>query len=251
MRSSRKRVRGCRLLLAGTLLLLGSRPVHAEPFLSGYAGFTETFRADVKLQRPGGTDLTFQGVSWDGKSFASPIYYGFRGGYWLGELSRWGVSLEFIHAKLHAEREREVMIHGDLEGVPARLREPLASTFSELSFSHGHNLIVANALYRWFPLGVRDRTFLGRLQPYGGLGLGLALPHVEVTTDGSVTDAYQLTGPVFQVLCGLSVDLFRHLSVFAEYKLTYVRLEAALVDGGAIRLEPWTNHFVFGLTAWY
>src|SRR5262245_5507314 len=50
--------------------------------LAGYAGPFYTMASTVKLVQPGGTDMRFDGVLWDGEPFKAPIYYGYRGYLW-------------------------------------------------------------------------------------------------------------------------------------------------------------------------
>lgn len=225
-----------------------SASAHAEFVLSAYGGAIDTMDADVKLSRPGGTDLTFSDVSWNDKSFEGPIYYGLRLNYWFSDDSNWGVCIDFTHAKMYAQLNDEVNVSGTRAGVNVTGTEPLNNTFEELSFSHGYNLLIFNGTYRWFPKGSRDNTFLGRLQPYVGLGLGIAVPHVEVDITGSKTEEYQYTGPAFQGFGGVNIDVYKNLSIFLEYKLTYADMDADLTGGGSIEVKPWSNHILFGLS---
>jgi lipid A oxidase len=232
-----------------TFATLGFTAVaHAEFVLSAYGGAIDTMDADVKLSRPGGTDLTFSDVSWNDKSFEGPMYYGLRLNYWFSDDSNWGVGIDFTHAKMYARLNDTVTVSGTRAGANVSGSEPLNNTFEELSFSHGYNLLIFNGTYRWFPKGSRDNTFLGRLQPYAGLGLGVAVPHVEVDLNGSKTEEYQYAGPAFQGLAGINFDVYKNFSVFLEYKLTYSDMNADLTDGGSIEVKPWSNHIVFGLS---
>ncbi len=221
---------------------------HAEFVVSVYGGVADTLDTDVKLSQPGGTDLTFSDVSWTDKSFEGPIYYGLRLNYWFKESNGWGVGVDFTHAKMYAELDDTVNVSGTRAGTPVAGAEPLRNTFQELTFSHGYNLFTFNGMYRWFPNGVRDDTFLGRLQPYVGLGLGIAVPHVEIEINGDRTEEYQYTGPAFQGLGGINFDVYKKFSLFMEYKLTYSDMDADLTSGGSVEVEPWTNHFIFGLS---
>ncbi len=207
-----------------------------------------TLDGDVRLARPGGTDLAFAGVSWADESFVSSIYYGYRVTYWLPGEPNWGLVLDFTHAKMYADLSETVPVCGTRDGTPVSGGEPLSDTFQGLSFSHSHNWLSFNAFYRWFPKGARDSTFAGRLQPYGGLGIGVPVPHVEVTIEGSATDEYQLAGPATQLLAGLNADIINRLGLSLEYKLSYARLNGDLTGGGTIEVRPWTNQFVFGAT---
>jgi len=220
----------------------------AEVVVSVYGGVADTLDTDVKLSQPGGTDLTFSDVSWTDKSFEGPIYYGLRLNYWFKELSSWGVGVDFTHAKMYAELDDTVNVSGTRAGAPVAGAEPLGNTFQELTFSHGYNLLTLNGMYRWSPKGVRDDTFLGRLQPYAGLGLGIAVPHVEIEINGDRTEEYQYTGPAFQGFGGINFDVYKKFSLFMEYKLTYSEMDTDLTGGGSLEVKPWTNHIIFGLS---
>lgn len=230
----------------GTIFLSDS--ARAEFVLSAYGGAINTMDADVKLSRPRGTDLTFGNVSWTDQSFEGPIYYGLRLNYWFREYNNWGVCIDFTHAKMYARLGDTVDVGGTRAGVPVAGREPLENTFKELSFSHGYNLLTFNGAYRWFPKGSRDHTFLGRLRPHVGLGVGITVPHVEVEINGTKTEDYQYAGPAFQGFGGINFDIYRNFSLFLEYKLTYTDMDADLTGGGSIEIKPWSNHILFGLS---
>ena len=235
--------------IVGALLVMGSMgAARAELFISGYLGKASTLDSDVELTRPGDTNLTFSDVSWEDDSFYNPLYYGYRLGYWFKNQPRWGVAIDFTHAKMYGELEKTVDVSGVRNGTPVSGQERLDDTFESLSFSHGHNLLTLNGMYRWMDLGTSPEEFLNRLQPYILAGLGLAIPHVEVTLDGDQTEAYQTAGWAAQAGGGLDVDITRWFSLFAEYRLSYADIEADLQGGGTLKTEPWTHHFTAGIT---
>lgn len=205
--------------LAGT-----SRSADAEWAFSGYLGASFTRTSEVTLNEPDIPSLSFQDVSWASESFKTPPYYGLRLARFLESAPNWGIALDFTHAKAIAE----------LEGAAS-------DTFSNLEFSHGHNLLTLNGIYRW-------RPDVGRFQPYVGLGGGVAFPHVEVSTAESRTEAYRLTGPALQALAGVSFDLIEHLALATEYKLGYARIDAKLTGGGTLATHLLTHQVTFGLS---
>ena len=188
-------------ILASVIVFFVTATVQAEFVLSGYLGKAETLDSDVTLKEPGGTDLTFADVSWDDDSFEEPIYYGLRMSYWLEEAPSWGIAVDFTHAKMLAELNKTVSVSGSRSGAPVSGSERLGDTFDQLEFTHGHNILTVNGMYRWFADRQQKDTFLDRLQPYVGLGLGVAIPHVEVTTATSSTEEYQVAGPAGQGFC--------------------------------------------------
>lgn len=240
-------------LLAGPLVvfcfaIIISGVASAELFFSGYMGIASTHDTDVELNRPGGTNLTFSDVSWDDDSFASPIYYGLRAGYWFKNSPNWGMAVDFTHAKMYAELDKSVHVSGNRNGSPVSGQERLRDTFDVLEFSDGHNLLTLNGMYRLMSMGASKNDFLNRLQPYVLAGLGIAMPHVEVTVDGDRTFEYQATGLAAQTGAGLDVEITRWLSVFAEYRLSYAGIDANLEGGGTLETEPWTHHVNLGVT---
>ena len=231
------------------LLMIGFHPLaaQAEWRLSVYGGIAYTLDSDVKLEEPGDTRLTFHHVSWDDDSFEEPQYFGLRLTYWLGHQSPWGLAVDFAHAKMIAELDEEVLVTGRRGGDFANAREVLGDSFVKLEFSHGHNLLTANLLYRW--LAPNRPAWLGRIQPYVGLGAGVAIPHVEVLVGSPLaTTGYQVGGPVAQGLAGLNINLMKHLSVFTEFRLSYAHIDVDLRGGGSLETDAWTYHINLGLS---
>jgi lipid A oxidase len=220
--------------------LLVVSDAQAELRLGAYSGLAETLDTDVELKQSGGTALTFEGVTWDDKSFTSPIYYGIRLTYWFHYGPSWGLGIDFTHAKMIADTDALIPVSGTRAGANVADDERLGDTFSTLELSHGHNLLMLNGLYRF--------SNLGWIEPYAGLGAGATIPHVETDVDAVETSEYQLAGPAGQGLVGVDIDVMKHLSVFAEYKLSYADIDADLKGGSILHVEPWTNHFIVGLS---
>ena len=213
-----------------------------------YAGGTLTANTTVRLTQPDGTDLEFAGVAWSGESFVSPIYYAIRIAYWPARSASWGIAAEFIHDKLIADLDGTVTVTGTRAGDPVDAREPLGASFRGLSFSHGHNLLFMNAQYRWLGRHPGNGGFRDRLEPHAGLGVGIALPHVEVDTGSTPTEEYQMAGFAWQAFAGVRLALAWGFSAVPEYKLTYARIDGELSGGGIVRVRPWTQNLVIGLS---
>ncbi len=192
-----------------------TRSAISEPgtVIGGYVGVPYTHASDVRFHNPGKTDMTVHDVNWDGKPFKSPIYYGLRAQRWSA--GGGGAMLDFTHSKAISQREQAARMSGSRNGAPLRPSATIGETFKHLEFSHGHNMLTLNGLYR-----------LGQLSPaigsYVGAGFGVALPHTEVQfhDEPTRTYEYQYTGPVVQALAGLEFRLPR-VSVFVEYKYTF------------------------------
>jgi hypothetical protein len=212
----------------------------ADLQLGAYLGPAYTGGSDLNLVQPGGTDMTFRDIAWEGRPFRRPPYYGYRAIYWS---DRYGVMLDFTHIKAIAIKDRPVQQSGFKDGDHVPPQAPVSATLKRLEFTHGYNLLTLNALRRGAPRGPN-------LIPYVGLGLGVAIPHVEVQrTDppqSARTDEYQITGPALQVLGGIEWRFGRRLSLFVEYKLSCAMIRGDLVGGGKVTTNLCTHQLLAG-----
>lgn len=210
-------------LAATTVLSLGGAidNAHAEATISAYGGFNFSPHSRVKTKGPAGN--TSNSVGWDGASFSMPPYWGVRGTYWLYDMPQFGIAVDFTHAKVKAD--------------------PLPTGFSTLEFTDGINFLTANALYR-HDLG-------SGWTPYGGVGLGLSVPHVEVAgpeVGGFETLEYQVTGFAAQALIGVDYEIDDRWSVFSEFKSTYGQVDADLKSGYSLDTDIISNQVILGVT---
>jgi lipid A oxidase len=226
---------------AAGLLALVASPASAEFQVSVYGGWNESFDSDVHVTQPGGTNLEFSDISWDGVSFESPPYYGARITYWFEAHPNWGVSLDYTHAKVQAEESETVAVKGTFEGAPVSGKVKTSSFFDILEFTDGLNLLFVNGVYR-FPHE--------RWVPYVGFGVGLSIPHVEYRRfDQSFrTFEYQVAGVAAQALVGAEYKFNGRISAFGEYKISFSQNDADLDRGGSLETDIWTNHFMLGLS---
>jgi len=220
---------------------------HPEFVVSAFGGVALTENNDLRLQQSGGTDLTFHNVSYKGKDFQSPPYYGARLMCFHSEQSHWGFGVEFFHAKLYLNTEDTVRVTGTRPGKSVDDFERVGDTINSFNLSHGLNFLTADAIYRGLP-GERGKDFLGRFQPYVGVGVGAVIPHVESIVGGVGYEKYQWHGPGVQAFAGTNFDLTRHWSLFAEYKFSYANLDHLGIPGGSIAVTPLTHHFVSGIS---
>ncbi|MEJ2362491.1 MAG: outer membrane beta-barrel protein [Gammaproteobacteria bacterium] len=222
------------------VLLLMPLCAHAQLDVTIYSGVSDSRNSDVQLTQPVNTSLTFHNVSWDDQSLDNPVYWGARLTYWFPHARRWGMAVDFTHAKIHADLRATVNVTGTRAGSTVNDQEVLGNTFSVLAMSHGFNLLTINAMYRWMSQP--------RLQPFIGFGAGLAYPHVEVKINSSHTDEYQLAGWAINGMTGLNYDLGKGFALFAEYKISYADMKADLNGGGTLKTKVWTNHLNLGVT---
>ena len=190
-------------------------------YIGAYGGSPYTYPSDVRTIRPNGTDFTLKQVPWRGEPFKSPVYYGVRIAKWSRN-APFGAMLDFTHSKAIANRSNITEQTGTInnEKLPAKTR--IEERFRKLEFSHGHNMLTMNGLYR---LPVK----LGPISPYLGLGAGISIPHTEIHFTGDVTRTYeyQYTGPAVQALFGLEFQLPKY-AIFLEYKFTFADYQAPL-----------------------
>jgi hypothetical protein len=214
----------------------------ADLQLGAFLGPAYTGESDLNLVQPGGTDMTFRDIAWEGKPFRRPPYYGYRGIYWPSD--RYGVMLDFTHIKAIAIKDRPVQQSGFKDGEHVPPQAPVSATLKRLEFTHGYNLLTLNALRRGASRGPN-------LIPYFGVGLGIAIPHVEVErADKPRSDRtfeYQITGPALQLLGGIEWRFGRRLSLFVEYKLSCAMIRGDLVGGGKVTTNLCTHQLPLGI----
>ena len=191
-----------------------------ETLSAAYGGAQYTYPSDVRLVRPG-SDFTIHDLPWEGRPFEHPIYYGVRVQHWL-PASSFGGMVDFTHSKVYSPMEEKARFSGSKDGKPLPGVATVEDVFHKLEFTHGHNMLTLNGLWRL--------PFSGAfLSPYVGAGFGVSLPHTEVQLNHETdrTYEYQYTGPAFQLLIGVEFRIPR-LSYFVEYKWTTASYRAPL-----------------------
>ena len=202
-------------------------PLHSllarETAIGGYGGMTDTLNSIVSIVKPGQIDMTVKDFAWKGRPFEAPIYYGVRVLRWHS-LTVFGSMVDFTHAKAIALATSDATFTGTRDGKPVPPKSKVEGTFRHLEFSHGHNMLTWNGLFRWPAL-------VGRIRPYVGGGAGISLPHTEIgfRDKNARTYEYQFAGFVGQVLGGVEIDLGR-ASVFFEYKFSYAPYDVPLSE---------------------
>jgi lipid A oxidase len=204
-------------LPGGGRLRLGAKDTR----VGAYGGTSFTHPSDVRITKPGRTDMTVRDVSWIGLPFKSPIYYGVRVQR-LAPLASFGSMVDFTHAKAIAVNAQEVKFEGTRDGKAVPASGKIGDTFRHLEFSHGHNMLTWNGIYR-------SPAFWSKIRPYVGAGAGITLPHTEIgfRDENTRTYEYQYAGLVGQVLGGIEINL-GSTSVFFEYKFSYSPYEVPL-----------------------
>jgi lipid A oxidase len=203
-------------------LILSPLAARAEVELSFYGGWQSSPHSDVTISGDSVIPDQEFTAGWDGRSFEAPPYYGIRATWWQSETLGFGVELN--HTKIYAD-------DATLE----------STGFEHFEFSDGLNIVTVNVTRRW-------PDALGALTPYLGGGVGVAVPHVELTVPDSDTFEYQLTGPAVALFAGASYPISDRWSVFGEYKGTYSVNSASLDTGGSLETNVVTNAINFGVS---
>jgi lipid A oxidase len=202
---------------------LSATPVQAGDWeISVYGGVQGADSSRVKGNDPGGLGHFDFDSDWEGKSFHPPPYYGVRVTWWRNE--RLGFGLEFSHDKVYASDSTKT-----------------DQGFSVLEFTDGLNIVTANVLYRW-PEPSRRWT------PYVIGGLGVSVPHVEVTTAAGRTFEYEYGGLALRAAAGISYAFNEHWSGFAEVQATYTVNDVDLKNGGDLETNIFTNALNLGVS---
>jgi lipid A oxidase len=125
-----------------------------------YGGFNKAGHSSVSFagafEEYGINNGKYSVEGWEGKSFESPIYYGYRMGFPLPNKPAFKIAIDFNHSKVKAKR--------------------LPSNLKRLEFTDGLNTLTLNLLYTF----ENFFNFEANVSPYVGAGFGLAYPHVDV-----------------------------------------------------------------------
>ena len=219
-----------KLSLGITLLVFQCIGFGANFDVSLYGGFNKAAHSSVTFSNAsisyGIEDGKYSVNGWEGESFESPIYYGYRLSVNGLENTDLEFAVDFNHSKVKAKN-----LPGNLE---------------RLEFTDGINTLTLLALYKIDSLVVKNTE----LDPYVGVGIGIAYPHVDVEgaagTEGKTYD-YQRTGPAYQVMAGLRYYLAESWKTFAEYRITYTPIKADLDGGGQIKTDILNNQVSVGV----
>jgi lipid A oxidase len=238
-------------LVAATASLLLPALAHAQLVLTLRQGKAWVNDADLRVVRPGGTDLTLRSVQWDDQSYRSPIYLGGTLTWWLPRHREWGLGVDFTHAKAILEADDVAFAEGSLHGQAVSGPIAIESVVPHLEFSHGLNLATLNVFRRWAgrPQPVTGYTDLYEpgLTFYLGFGAGVAVPHVEAEVDRIPTHEFQLAGPALRVELGLELPLDEHVAIAAEGIVSWTDVRADLAGGGRVETRLLVPQLTLGV----
>jgi lipid A oxidase len=239
------------LATAAAIALLLPALAHAQLVLTLRQGKAWVNDADLRLSRPGGTDLTLRSVRWADDSYRSPIYLGGTLTWWLHRHREWGVGLDLTHAKAILLTDDVAFAEGRLHGQPVSAALDVATVVPRLELSHGLNLTTLNVYRRWAGRTQPIPAYPDRYEPgltiYAGLGAGVAVPHVDAVVDGIPTRGYQLAGPALRGELGVEVPLDDNVALVGEAIVSWADLHAHLDGGGAVDVRLLVPQLTLGI----
>jgi hypothetical protein len=211
--------------------------------VAAYLGGAQTARSSLTISQPSlGNLLRIDDVHFVGRSLEGPLYYGFRGGYFLPQIL--GIEAEFIHLKVYADTTRQVLASGIRSGAPINRILTLRDIVEQYSISHGVNLLLFNVAGR-YSIGARnDRD---RLLLTGRFGAGPSIPHTESTVDGHHQEQYEAGRLGWQLAGGVELHVWRGLHALFEYKFTRTNQRGKVYLGHANSLLR-SQHGIVGFT---
>jgi hypothetical protein len=218
------------------LLVAFASPAAGEGYIGFYAGAAATHAATVNLDQLNlANRLVFRQVPFSGRSFDSPIYYGYRAGLFL--TNRLGLEAEFVHLKIYADLDKPVQVEGTLDGLNISEQAPMGRYTGQFEVSHGLNLVFINAVVR--------RPLIERLLFVGRAGIGMTIPRPEVIVFGVSGGSYQAGQIATQAAAGIQARLWRGLHLTSEYKYTFTPASFEIPNGRA-SLRVHSHHVATG-----
>jgi hypothetical protein len=183
-------------------------PARAEVAIDIFGGMSWTKSTDVAVDGIDNSSVNVRGVLRD-VEVDRGYTVGLRFGYWLQSLPYLGFGLDAFYFSLPVPAQTvnsTVNVSGSIFG------KPISSTSDRVIRLPSFELPSAGAspqiMLRW-PLLVSNDAPQGRVQPYLGVGPAGAL---TIDTD----EVKFILGGLIRT--GVSYQLFRHLSLFAEYR---------------------------------
>lgn len=206
-------------------------------YLSGYGGGSLHFPATMHLQL-GGFDYTTREVQFSSHSFEFPLYYGISLGK---EIFASRIAFEFIHDKAFVRHSRLVrIVESNNPQIPSGMRLPFELLLSRFSVSHGCNFLLVNYAHRFF---MRGNGFSG----YGGIGLGVLVPHVESQHFQKKKAQYEIHFPSGMVDWIFQRKMAKKFSLVGGWKVTMARISHAKIVNGNASFWIWGLHGILGV----
>ena len=192
---------------------------HAEREVAFYGGVQGAPHSRVRMYDAGGNLKESFRAGWEGKSFDMPPYYGFRYTSWQD--GDWGWLVNFTHAKAYSDDTTRAK-----------------NGYSVLEMTDGVNPLTVQLTKR--------QALSPEMSMYYGGGIGISIPHVEITKGAAKTFEFQYGGPVLGAHLGLKYKLSQNWNVFGEYAFHFYKINVDH-DGGKMKTNLITNALNVGV----
>lgn len=228
-------------------LLCASALAATETTVSLYVGQSQALDSDLEIQQSStNSNATFSGVSWEGQSFTTPIYWALRVTHYFEAAPHWAAGGEFVHDKVIAQTSKPVAVSGTWNGAAVSGNAPLGQYVQTFEISHGVNYVGALGVYRW--MLAQDGEFAnGRWQPYVAGGPVYFILHPESTVHGLTADE-QLAGSGFgfEAMGGMRFLISSHWDLSLEAKYTQGTAKVD-ISGGTAQTDLKLMQAIFGV----
>jgi lipid A oxidase len=206
--------------LAGLVISM-SCAAWAESEFTVYSGYQSSPHSTVENTNTGKSFYT----GWEGKPLSFPIYLGLRYTDWVTD--DWGYAVNYAHTKAYSTDLNSSSNTGTS-----------GNSYTRLEFTDGANPLTVLAMRRFT---YRD------IRPHVGAGLGISVPHVEVTWSGNKTFEYQYGGPVATLLAGFNYPISDKWNLLTEFQMHYMMIDVA-ITGGRLKTNLITNALNVGVS---
>jgi len=206
--------------LAGLVISM-SCAAWAESEFTVYSGYQSSPHSTVENTNTGKSFYT----GWEGKPLSFPIYLGLRYTDWVTD--DWGYAVNYAHTKAYSTDLNSSSNTGTS-----------GNSYTRLEFTDGANPLTVLAMRRFT---YRD------IRPHVGAGLGISVPHVEVTWSGNKTFEYKYGGPGATLLAGFNYPISDKGNLLTEFQMHYMMIDVA-ITGGRLKTNLITNALNVGVS---
>lgn len=151
--------------------------------------------------------------------------YGYRFGYWLPS-SRFGIELNFDHAKYVVDEYQTVKLTGRIEDKiydQDTLVDPL--TFFDMEHTDGANFLLLNLMFRK-PLVQKKFLHVSAVAKVGG---GIVIPRTDVTLFGQRWNhCFHVAGQVAGIETGMRIELLKYFWIEPTVKGVFANFNSVL-----------------------
>jgi opacity protein-like surface antigen len=208
----------------------------SETYLAGFGGYTFGGKfTDVQ-----GTGL-LSGANFPDRDLANSGVYGGKLGHYFGDRLDWlGVEMEAYNTTPHVEQQ------GQIPGSHLRVTTLAFNLIGRLKFGcETKTERTETRTDRDVRYETRYEREFCRLQPYGGVGLGVFFANLSNGGGNSVSDN---AVPGLNVLGGLRYFFTERIALFGEYKYNWAAFEFANGPIGGFQADYRISQIVGGLS---